>query len=144
MNRSKWWFSCLLAVCATQVQAAESNTNDAKYQAAVGMGFDQGLSAILEVDNSYRLTLGNDGMAGDYIFNKGSFDDPDIPFDWYVGGGVWKNWDDKDDFGIRAPLGISWDYKNRVQLYGQVNPELVLHDDVKLDLGGAIGVTYKF
>ena len=63
----------------------------------VGMAVDQQLSAVLEVNNQYRFTLGNDGAAFDYIIQRGSFNNPNVPFDWYVGAGGWAEWD--DDFG---------------------------------------------
>jgi hypothetical protein len=109
----------------------------------VGIGFDQGLSVVGTLAEQYRLAIGNDGIALDYLIRQGSFDDPKIPVDWYVGVGGWKEWNGDGDFGPRIPLGIRWDY-NRFKFYGQVHPELNLESDVKLQLGAAVGVMYNF
>ncbi|MDW6093339.1 hypothetical protein [Vibrio rhizosphaerae] len=123
--------------------AASSATSSP--EVAVGFGVDQGLSAILELNDQYRITAGNDGMSADYLFKKGQFEQPNIPVDWYVGAGGWTEWGDGDnDFGVRLPLGVDWTYKNRIHVYGQVHPELDLHDDVELQLGAAAGVSYQF
>ncbi|PWI33391.1 hypothetical protein DI392_11090 [Vibrio albus] len=144
MNKTIWLLTGLLV--ATTGQAAQNeSTSYSQDQVAVGLGFDQGLSAILELNQDYRLVLGNDGVAFDYFAKRGRFDNTDFPANWYIGGGIWKNWDNKhDDFGVRVPVGLDWTYHNRVKFYGQLHPELVLIDDVELDLGAAIGVTYKF
>lgn len=108
----------------------------------VGMAVDQQLSAVLEVNNRYRFTLGNDGAAFDYIIQRGSFNNPNVPFDWYVGAGGWAEWD--DDFGVRVPLGLDWQINQNFNLYGQVHPELNLHSGPELQLGAALGITYRF
>ncbi|EKO3989285.1 hypothetical protein [Vibrio fluvialis] len=108
----------------------------------VGMAVDQQLSAVLEVNNQYRFTLGNDGAAFDYIIQRGSFNNPNVPFDWYVGAGGWAEWD--DDFGARVPLGLDWQINQNFNLYGQVHPELNLHSGPELQLGAALGITYRF
>ncbi|WGY47445.1 hypothetical protein [Vibrio sp. ABG19] len=108
----------------------------------VGLAVDQQLSAVLEVNNQYRFTLGNQGAAFDYIAKRGSFNNPDVPFDWYVGVGGWAEWD--DDFGARVPLGLDWQINQNLNVYGQVHPELQLHNDTELQLGAALGVTYRF
>lgn len=143
MNRTIWLSAGLLVSLNGVAKEADSESYS-QYEAAVGMGFDQGLSAILELEQNYRLVLGNDGGAFDYIMQRGRFDNPDIPFDWYVGTGIWTAWDKDEDLGLRAPLGLNWTYRKRINFYGQVHPELVLHDEVKLQLGGAVGITYKF
>jgi hypothetical protein len=61
-------------------------------QIAVGLGVDQGLSAILELNRDYRLSVGNDGMAFDYQFVRGQINQVDVPLDWYVGVGAWSVW----------------------------------------------------
>ncbi|MDW6001322.1 hypothetical protein [Vibrio mangrovi] len=130
------------ALTLSSIAYAESSVTSP--QVAVGIGVDQGLSAILELNDQYRLSAGNDGMSADYLFKKGQFEQQNIPVDWYVGAGGWAEWDDGDDFGLRLPLGVDWVYKSRIHVYGQVHPELNLHDDVELQLGAAAGVTYKF
>lgn len=72
----------LLALGLTTQAVAQEKTN-----ISAGLAVDQQLSAVLEIDDQYRFTLGNDGTAFDYLFQQGTFDNPDIPVDWYVGAG---------------------------------------------------------
>ncbi|GAB7220585.1 hypothetical protein [Vibrio comitans] len=118
-------------------KAASSNNSAVK----VGMAFDQGLSAVVKFEDRFNLTVGNDGMAFDYHFAKGSFSQ-DVPFDWYVGAGGWYEWD--DDFGLRVPLGLDWNFAPNWNAFGQVAPEWQIQDKSKLKFGAAIGVTYRF
>lgn len=108
----------------------------------VGMAVDQQLSAVIEVDEQYRFILGNEGAAFDYLMRRGNFDRADVPLDWYVGIGAWGEWD--GDFGARVPLGINWPINSNIDVYGQVHPELNLHSGVNLQLGAALGITYRF
>lgn len=107
----------------------------------LGMAVDQGLGVVIKFEDQFNLFAGNDGMAFDYLFSKGKFDS-DVPFDWYVGAGAWVEW--SDDFGVRVPLGIDWDFSPGWNAYAQVSPELQIHDDAKFKFGGALGVTYSF
>ncbi|WP_428775971.1 hypothetical protein [Vibrio sp.] len=127
--------ACVLLASPSLVNAAGDP------QLAVGMALDQQLSAVLEIDKQYRLTLGNKGMAFDYIAKRGQFQG-NVPFTWYVGGGAWAEW--KDDFGVRVPLGVNWNFSRGWDMYGQVHPELNLHRGPKLQLGAALGVKYSF
>ncbi|CAM2787984.1 hypothetical protein [Vibrio rarus] len=126
-----------LATYVGAAKAATTNSGDVK----VGMAIDQGLSAVIKFEDTYNLTIGNDGMAFDYHFSRGSFSQ-DVPFDWYVGAGAWYEWD--DDFGLRVPLGLDWNFAPNWNLFGQVSPEWQLHDKAKLKFGAGVGVTYRF
>ncbi|MBR9788751.1 MAG: hypothetical protein GYB40_12545 [Vibrionaceae bacterium] len=108
---------------------------------AVGMAVDQQLSVVVEIDNTYRGIIGNDGMAFDYIAKRGTFDQ-NIPVTWYVGVGGWYEWD--DEFGVRVPLGVNWDLSQGWDVYAQLHPELDLYKGADLQLGGAVGVKYSF
>ncbi|MCG7489425.1 hypothetical protein MHN79_07970 [Vibrio sp. Of14-4] len=130
-------FGSILVTSATVLAEGESG-----HQWSAGMAFDQDLSAVVELDDKYRLTLGNDGAAFDYIFAKGKFD-ADVPFTWYVGAGAWSEWD-HDEFGARVPLGVNWNFHKNWDMYGQVHPELDLHGGAELQIGGALGVKYTF
>ncbi|MEL7293870.1 MAG: hypothetical protein AAGJ78_08590 [Pseudomonadota bacterium] len=109
---------------------------------ALGMGLDQGLSVVGELDRQYRFTLGNDGGAFDYIITRGQFDS-DTPVSWYVGAGAWSEWDGHD-FGARVPLGLALDVSKGWSMYGQVHPELNFYRGPELQVGGALGMTYRF
>lgn len=108
---------------------------------AVGMAADQQLSVVVEIDKTYRGIIGNDGMAFDYIAKRGSFEQ-NLPVTWYIGVGGWYEWD--DEFGLRVPLGVNWNFSKGWDLYGQLHPELDLYKDLDLQLGAAVGVKYNF
>lgn len=109
---------------------------------SAGMAWDQGLSAVLEIEDQYRFTVGNDGAAFDYLFKKGNFNANTL-LTWYVGVGGWGSWDD-DEFGPRVPLGVDWAFSPGWNMYGQVHPELDLDSGPDLQIGAALGVTYSF
>ena len=107
----------------------------------VGLAVDQDLSAVVEFDQKYRVTVGNDGAAFDYIWKRGQFE-TEAPLSWYVGAGAWAEWN--DDFGLRLPLGVKVNFYEGWNAYAQLHPELDMYKGVELQLGGALGVTYKF
>lgn len=127
----------LAVLTSMQVSASESDT-----QLAVGMAFDQGLSAVVELDDKYRITVGNDGGAFDMILTRGEFEEG-LPLTWYVGAGAWSEWDHKE-FGARIPLGLNWDLSRGWDMYAQIQPELNLYKGPELQIGGALGIKYSF
>ncbi|MDP5253686.1 MULTISPECIES: hypothetical protein [unclassified Vibrio] len=137
----------ILLASATPLFAHAAPSPDANYDQGldVGIAFDQGLSGVLELNDQYRFTLGNDGGAFDYIFKRGTFN-ANVPFSWYTGVGAWTEWDNRhdDDFGVRVPLGLNMALTNHVETYAEVQPALQIHDDTELELGAAIGITYRF
>lgn len=110
----------------------------------VGLGFDQGFGVTAQFDN-INAFVGNDGIAGDYIFKRGSFGE-DVPFNWYVGGGAFIGWD--DGVGIRTPFGVNMPFDAKWDGYFQVFPELDFdhgsRSDVKLGVDLSIGIRYRF
>jgi len=60
----------IIAVTSAPVLAEEPAATDL----AVGMAVDQQLSVVVELDSSYRFTIGNDGAAFDYILQRGEFE----------------------------------------------------------------------
>lgn len=110
----------------------------------VGIGLDQGFGVTAQFEN-INAFVGNDGIAGDYIFKRGSFNE-DTPFNWYVAGGAFLGWE--HGAGIRLPLGINMSFNSQLDGYFQVHPELDFdhgsRSDVKLSADLAIGVRYRF
>lgn len=139
MKKSRIFLTSGVLVASCSVFAANEPQ---KTDLSVGMAVDQGLSAVVELDNTYRFTVGNDGGAFDYILKRGSFDE-NTPVSWYVGVGGWSEWDHKE-FGARVPLGLKWDISQGWEMYGQVHPELNLYSGPELQIGGALGVKYTF
>jgi hypothetical protein len=108
---------------------------------AVGLVYDRGLGVGLDFNN-IKITLGNDGMALDYAFKKGTFD-PDTPLTWYISGGAYFDWDHGDEFGVRIPFGVNLYFAENWNLFTQAYPEVRL-DDFHLSIGASIGVAYRF
>jgi hypothetical protein len=109
---------------------------------SVGMAWDQDLSVVVELDNDYRFTIGNEGGAFDYILRRGEFGS-NTPVSWYVGVGGWSEWDHKE-FGARVPIGLNWRLGQGWDMYGQIQPELNLYSGPELQIGGAVGIKYTF
>lgn len=132
--------SSLSAVAATNTDYSDT------HHVEVGLGVDQGLSAVLNIDKKHQITVGNDGAAYDYRLTEGKFDDPTLPFTWYVSAGVWGQWDDNDhdDYGVRLPVGVDWAFTDKMRIYGQLQPEVAVEDDDPLQLGASLGMTYSF
>jgi hypothetical protein len=127
-------------ICAAGLLTTATTANAAKF----GFGVDRGFGVAAQFNN-INAFLGNDGISGDYIFKQGSFD-KDIPFNWYVGGGAFIDWD-SDKFGVRLPLGITFPFAPRWDLYGQVSPDLSYrdkHSEFEFGVSAALGVRYAF
>ena len=108
----------------------------------IGMGLDQGLSVVGQINNQVNFAIGNDGIAADYIFNRGRFGG-DVPFTWFAGvGGQIKR---SDNFGPRIALGVELDISNGWDAYAQLTPNMMFHkSDLKLGIGAGIGIRYSF
>ena len=128
----------LIASASFTALAEDSNATDL----SVGMAWDQDLSAVVELDNQYGFTIGNEGGAFDYIVKRGQFDS-NTPVSWYVGVGGWSEWDHKE-FGARVPIGLNWSLSKGWDMYGQIQPELNLYTGPELQIGGALGIKYTF
>ncbi|WP_372880693.1 hypothetical protein [Psychromonas sp.] len=127
-------------ICTASLLTAATTANAAKF----GFGFDQGFGLAGQLDN-VNAFIGNDGISADYIFEQGSFRN-DIPFNYYVGAGAFVDWDG-DELGVRVPLGVTFPFAAKWDLYGQVSPHLAhrdKQDDVKFGASAAVGVRYEF
>jgi len=113
--------------------------------AKVGVGFDQGFGVAGQFNN-INAFIGNDGISGDYIFKQGAFG-KDIPFNWYVGAGAYFDWSGSDELGLRVPLGVTFPFAKKWDVYGQFSPDLDYNfdkDDFNFGISGALGVRYSF
>jgi hypothetical protein len=107
----------------------------------VGMGVDYGLGVNLKFDDKVNVFAGNDGFALDYHFAKGALSH-DGSVGYFVGFGGWTDWD--DDFGVRMPLGLDWNFASNWNLTGQLNPTFQIQDKSKFKFDAGFGVSYKF
>ena len=115
-------------------------SNLAQAAVKVGVAIDMDLSLVAQID-SYNIVLGDSGFAVDYLVKTGKFDNT-TPLSWYISGGGWAGWD--NGFGIRAPVGVSWNFAKGWDLYGQVQPVADFDDNFKFSVDGAIGVRFAF
>ena len=110
----------------------------------VGAGFDQGFGVTAQYNN-INVFVGDDGVAGDYIFKRGSFGE-DVSLNWYIGGGGFIGWD--HGAGVRVPLGINMSFNKQWDGYFQIHPELDFDhgadSDTDFGVDAAIGVRYRF
>lgn len=129
------------AICAAGLFATATTANAAKF----GAGFDQGFGVAAQFNN-INAFVGNDGVSGDYLFKQGSFGE-DVPLNWYVGGGAFFDWNGDNDFGVRIPLGVTFPFAKKWDIYGQVSPDLAYRDkksDFKFGVSAAAGIRYAF
>ncbi|WP_162046007.1 hypothetical protein [Vibrio taketomensis] len=133
--------SIALGVSALGVSLAVQANDQPATDLAVGLAVDKQLSVVVELDDKLRFVVGNEGGAFDYIAKRGQFDTKE-PVSWYVAGGVWNDWD--DGFGVRVPLGVSYQVSNGWHVYGELQPELDMDDSWELGISGALGAKYRF
>lgn len=130
----------LASWCALALVVASSVNAEPK----LGFGVDQGFGVIVQLDNKINLSLGDDGVAGDYLFRKGSFDQ-NVPATWYVGLGAFAGWN--NGVGVRLPLGVDMNFDQRWDGYFQLAPAIDFddpHDNVDFGIDAAFGLRYAF
>ena len=134
--------------------SANANTED-RVDIKAGFAVDMGFGVTALIDNQFSIMLGNNGIAGDYLFRRGEFN-ADVPFTWYVAGGAYAEWD--DGFGVRLPLGLNlsfdgyWDgdaqtFGGNWNAYAQIAPDIDFDDNddnVKFGTQLAAGLRYSF
>jgi hypothetical protein len=111
----------------------------------IGIAVDQGFG-ITGQFNNINAFIGNDGLSGDYIFKQGDFG-KEFPFNWYVGGGAYYNWSGNDSIGARVPLGLTFPFAKKWDVFGQLAPVLDVDlddNDLKFELHFTIGIRYAF
>lgn len=113
----------------------------------LGLGIDKGLGISAQIDN-VQLFAGNDGVSLDYKFEQGTFKQ-NAPFSWYIAAGAYAG---EHDYGLRVPFGIKLHFAKGWHVYGQLAPQLEMHDEdhrndddeLQFGLSTAIGVRYSF
>lgn len=126
----------VLTLLSTTSVNADNNLN-----IKAGFAVDMGFGASILINDKFNVMIGNDGIASDYTFKKGRFDD-EIPFTWYVGGGAYAKWN--KGFGIRLPLGLNYNFAKQWNAYAQITPDFDFDNDVEFGAQGAIGLRYSF
>lgn len=112
--------------------------------AGVKLGFavDRGFGVIASL-KQFNLFVGNDGAAVDYLLKKDSLKtDLKGPTYWYVGGGVYADWD--SDRGVRLPVGAEWHFAKELDAFAELIPNLRVNNNAKFGLDAAVGVRYQF
>lgn len=129
---------CALSLCSI-AHAEENPLKGLK----LGFGYDQGFGLTGQL-GKFNGFIGNDGLAVDYIVVREKIE-AKIPLHWYIAGGGYIDWDDKDeDFGARAPVGVEASFATGWDAYAQVIPKLEIIEDFEFGLDAAIGVRYQF
>lgn len=135
----------LLAVTLTgTAQAGDQALKGVK----LGFGFDQGFGIAASAD-SFNGFIGNDGLAVDYIFSRGTFNKSD-PLYWYVGGGGFVEWG--GGAGVRIPFGVEVSltrvsepaFAKHWDIYGQLAPRLKLGNHTGFGIDAGLGLRYQF
>lgn len=144
MKQQKYFLipAILLASCS-QALAADNAMAGVK----LGFGFDQGLGLAASFQK-FNGFIGNDGIAVDYIIQSESFK-VEVPgsTEWYVAAGAYHEWDENDndneETGVRLPVGIEWQFADRLDAFVQLAPKFDFRD-TDFGLAGALAVRYQF
>ncbi len=126
----------------SQSRSSTRSSNSSSGSFKLGMGLDQGFGVVGQIHNKVNFAIGNDGIAADYIFDRGSFGS-DVPFSWFagVGGQIQRH----NKFGPRIALGVELDINRNWDAYAQLTPNLMFHkSDLKFGMGAGIGIRYQF
>ncbi|MEH6473295.1 MAG: hypothetical protein V7752_18840 [Halopseudomonas sp.] len=134
MNK-KIVYSLITLALSAPVHSAEAE------RVKVGFGFDMGLGITAQINDQVNVSIGNDGIAADYLVKKGRFD-TNVPYTWYVGAGAFVGWD--EDYGLRVPFGADWNFEKRWNAFGQISPDIDFDGSAKFGLSAALGVRYSF
>ena len=119
-----------------------SPTVSAKTGIKAGFAFDMGLGVTALVNDQVNVMVGNDGLAVDYLFQKGGFN-ANVPFDWFVAAGGFHEWD--GNFGARLPLGLNLNFAPSWSLYGQAAPDIHYDEpDDKFEFGVQLGLGVRY
>ena len=124
----------------TMLLSLSASANE-KMNIKAGFAFDMGFGVTALINEQFNIMVGNDGIAGDYLFKKGKFS-AEVPFTWYVAGGAYAEWD--DSFGVRLPLGLNLNFAPKWNAYAQIAPDLDFDDDVKFGAQFGAGLRYSF
>jgi hypothetical protein len=138
-------FNALTTVIFATLFSCTVSAND-KVDIKAGFAVDRGFGVTALINDQFSIMLGNDGIAGDYIFKRGTFN-TDVPFTWYVAGGGYAEWD--DSFGARLPLGLNLEFEHDLHnwdAYAQLAPDIDFNDnnDIKFGAQLAVGLRYSF
>jgi hypothetical protein len=142
--------SLLTTVSAFALSINTANAADVLSGVKLGFGFDQGLGINGSIE-SFNGFIGNDGFSIDYIIRETPLQ-ADVPgtLQWYIGGGVYSEWNEKDkngknihETGVRLPVGLELKFAPQVDAFVQLSPKFDLRD-VDFGLDGALGIRYQF
>jgi len=111
----------------------------AKYYIKENIGLDCGFGWSLK-KNVFRLH--SDLLFHNYTLLEKSFD---FPFVLYYGGGIKLLFADKDEFGVRIPVGLLYNFeKPTIDIFLEIVPVVKLLPDTGFDLDAALGARYYF
>lgn len=116
---------------------------------SAGLGYDNTVSASIEVDDVVNLSVSTDAFSFDYHFMQGELQGTYLHIVNYVGAGVFYDVssENEEEYGIRMPMGFDIQFAKQAKGYIQIHPELYISDEsdnLELGLGWSMGVRYVF
>lgn len=114
----------------------------ANAKTGVGFAHDMGFGVVAQTQGNINIHIGNNGMAGDYLFKNNQKIKEVNDLTWHLGVGAGIEWG--GTFLGRVPVGLDWDFAKEWDLYVQLIPGLKLGATTGFNLGHAMGVRYFF
>lgn len=120
---------------------------------AVGFTSGMGFGVAAQFDGKYNLSVGNSGVAMDYIFKSEQITkDKTIALSWYIAAGAAYHWrtgyiSGKDQVGaidIRVPVGLDMAFAKVWDAFLEADPALEINDGLHFGYDAALGVRYHF
>ena len=134
----------LIILCCFAGQAAADDFLSGK---KLGFGIDRDFGVIAS-NKGFNAFIGNKGLSLDLILKKEKInvDDAEVeikgPVRWYLAGGGYGDWN--GGFGVRAPVGIEWDFTKKLDVYSHLIPSLQIADKPNFGLDFGLGLRYQF
>ncbi len=120
---------------------------------ALGFTSGMGFGVAAQFDGKYNLSVGNSGVAMDYIFiNTEITNDKTIALSWYIAGGAAYHWktgyiSGKDQIGaidIRVPVGLDMKFAKVWDVFLEAVPALEINSGLHFGYDAALGLRYHF
>ncbi len=158
--RTKMILAGLVLACATPVRAERRGDQGVGVMIGNPSGFSykMWLDEAVGIDGAVGIDQGEFDLHATFLYHnfetakkwaatssvfRSITEDGDLP--WYIGAGPRVLFEDKTEYGIRLPIGVSFlPHNSEWETFAEFAPVLRLAPDTGIDGDFAIGVRYYF